>query len=227
MSERKRGERRGENWTWVCLECCYYCSTAKSCPALCDPMDCSTPGFPVLHYLPEFAQTHFLWVGDAIHSSYSLSPASLPPLKSFPASGSFPMSLLFASGGQSIEASASASILPMNIQGWFPLGLTGLISLQSKGLSRVFSSTTVQKHQFFRAQGSLWSKSHIMRILLLIFLVMATPLLEPVFPTGVESWQAIGHSAEQSLGHILPANMVHCEQKGEALCSLPTLHLSC
>ena len=66
-----------------------------------------------------------------------------------------------------------------------------------------------------------------MRILLLIFLVMATPLLEPVFPTGVESWQAIGHSAEQSLGHILPANMVHCEQKGEALCSLPALHLSC
>ena len=69
-------------------------------------------------------------------------------LQSFPASGSFPMSRLFASGGQSIGALASASILPMNIQDWFPLGLTGLISLQSKGLSRVFSNTTVQKHQF-------------------------------------------------------------------------------
>ena len=72
--------------------------------------------------------------------------------QSFPMSGSFPMSWFFASGGQSIGASASASVLPMNIQSWFPLGLTGLISLQSKGLSRVFSSTTVWKHQFFSAQ---------------------------------------------------------------------------
>ena len=69
--------------------------------------------------------------------------------QSFPASGSFPVSYFFASGGQSIGASAWASVLPMNIQGWFPLGLTGLISLQSKGVSRVFSNTTVQKHQFF------------------------------------------------------------------------------
>ena len=73
-------------------------------------------------------------------------------LQSFPASGSFPMSQFFASGGQSIRASASASVLPMNIQDWFPLGWTRLISLQSKGLSRVFSSTTVRKHQFFGAQ---------------------------------------------------------------------------
>ena len=71
------------------------------------------------------------------------------------------MSWLFISGGQSIEASTSASVLPMNIQGLFPLGLTDLVSLQSKGLSRVFSSTTVQKHQFFGAQPSLWSNSHI------------------------------------------------------------------
>ena len=82
-------------------------------------------------------------------------------LKSFPASGSFPMSQLFTSGGQSIGASTSASVLPINIQSWFPLGLTGLISLQSKGLWRVFSSTTVWKHQFFNTQPSLWSKSHI------------------------------------------------------------------
>ena len=79
----------------------------------------------------------------------------------FPASGSFPVSRLFASGGQSIGVSASASVLPMNIQGWYPLGLTGLISLLSKGLSKVFSSTTVWKRQFFRAQAFLWSNSHI------------------------------------------------------------------
>ena len=79
-------------------------------------------------------------------------------LQSFPASGSFPMSWFFPSSGQSIGASASASVLPMNTQGWFPLGLTGWISLLSKGLSRVFSNTTVQKHQFFSTQ--LWRLSH-------------------------------------------------------------------
>ena len=82
-------------------------------------------------------------------------------LQSIPASGSFPVRQLFASGGQSIGASGSASVLPMNIQGWFPLGLTVLITLQYKGLSRVFSSTTVWKHQYFGAQPSLWSNAHI------------------------------------------------------------------
>ena len=82
-------------------------------------------------------------------------------LQSLPASGSFPMSQLFALGGQSIGASASAWVLPVNIQGWFPLGLTGLISLLSKGLWRVFSSTIVRKHQFFSTQPFLWSNSHI------------------------------------------------------------------
>ena len=82
-------------------------------------------------------------------------------LQSFPASRSFQMSQLFTSGGQSIRVSASPSVLPMNIQEWFPLGLTGWISLQSKGLSRVFSNTTVQKHQFFSTQLSLQSNSHI------------------------------------------------------------------
>ena len=81
--------------------------------------------------------------------------------QSFPASGSFPVSWLFASGSQSIGVSASISILPMNIQGWFPLGLTGLISLLSKGLSSIFSSTTVWKHQFSAAQLSLWCNSYI------------------------------------------------------------------
>ena len=92
--------------------------------------------------------------------SYSVTPFS-SCLQSFPASGFFPVSRLFISGGQSIGASASASVLPMNIQGWFSLGLTGLISLWSKGLSRVFSNTSVQKHQFFSTQPSLWSNSHI------------------------------------------------------------------
>ena len=98
-----------------------------------DSMDCSTPGFPVLHYLPEFAQIHVLWIDDAIQSSHPLFSSCL---QSFPASGSFPMSQFFASGGQSIGA--SASVIPMNIQGWCSLGLTGSISLRSKGLSRVF-----------------------------------------------------------------------------------------
>ena len=90
--------------------------------------------------------------------SSSVVPFSSCP-QSFPASVSFPKSWLFTSNGQSIGASASASVLPMNIQDWFPLGFTGLISLQSKGPSRVFSSTTVQKHQFFSTQPSLWSNS--------------------------------------------------------------------
>ena len=91
--------------------------------------------------------------------SFSVTPFSSCP-QSFLASGTFPMSQLFASGGQSIGASVSASVLPMNIQDWFPLGLTSLILLQFKWLSRVFSNTTVQKHQFFNTQPSLWSNSH-------------------------------------------------------------------
>ena len=94
----------------------------------------------------------------------TISPSVIPfssCLQSSPASGSFPRSQRFASGGQSIGASASSSNLPMNIQGWFPLGWTGLISLQSKGLSKVFSSTTVWKLQFFGIQPSSWSNSHI------------------------------------------------------------------
>ena len=98
------------------------------------------------------------WCHPAISSS--VIPFSSCP-QSLPASGSFPMNWLFASGDQSIAASASASVFPMNIQGWFPLGWTGWISLQSKGFSRVFSNTTVQKHQFFGTQPSSWSNSHI------------------------------------------------------------------
>ena len=98
------------------------------------------------------------WCHPAISSS--VVPFS-SCLQSFPAPESFQMSQFFTSGSQSIGASASASVLPVNTQDWFPLGWTGWIFLQSKGLSRVFSNTIAQKHQFFGAQSSLWSSSHI------------------------------------------------------------------
>ena len=128
-------------WLVICVlyRCC---SVAKSYPALCDPMNCSIPGFSVLQCLPEFAQTHVSWVvGDAIQPPHPLSPPSPPALNL-----SQPMNWLFTSGDKSTGASASASVLPMNTQDWSPLGWTGLISLLSKGLWRVFSSTTIQKH---------------------------------------------------------------------------------
>ena len=123
---------------------------SHSVVSVCNPMDCSRPGFPVHHQLLEPAQTHVHRVSGAIQLSHPVGPFSFH-LQSFPASGSFPMCQFFASGGQSIGASASASVLPVNIQDWFALGWTGLIFLQSKGLSRVFSNTTFQKHQFFGA----------------------------------------------------------------------------
>ena len=113
------------------------------------------PGLPVPHHLPEFAQTRVHWVSDAIQPSHPLLPSFLSLV--LPASGCFPVSRLFASGGHSIGA--SASVLPISLQGWFPLGLTGLISLLSKRLSRVFSSITVRKYQFFGTQPSLRSSS--------------------------------------------------------------------
>ena len=127
----------------------YCCSVIQLCPTLCDPMDFSMPGFPVLHYLLEFAQTHVHCVGNAIQPISFSVILFFSCLQSFTASGPFPVSQIFASCGQSTGASASASVLPRNIQSWFPLGLTGLIYLPAKGLSRVFASTTVQKHQFF------------------------------------------------------------------------------
>ena len=133
-----------------------FSSVTQSCPTLYDPKDCSTPGLPAHHQFPEFTQTHVHRIGDAIQPSYSLSYPSPPTFNiSFPASGSFPVSQLFSWGGQSIGISASASVLPMNIQDWFPLGWPGWISLQSKGLSRVSSNTAVQKHRLFGAQLSL------------------------------------------------------------------------
>ena len=129
----------------------------QSCRTVCDPRDCSMLGFSVLHHLPELAQIRVHWVSDAIQPSHPLSSPSPPAI---PVSGSFPMSRLFASRGQITWTSASASVPPMSIQDWFPLELTDLVSLQPKRLSGVFSNTTVQKHQFFSVQPSLWSDSH-------------------------------------------------------------------
>ena len=146
----------------------------QSCLTLCDPIDGSPSGSPV----PGILQARTLEASQSFTIYRSLlklmSIELVMPtnhlilccflsscLQSFPASGSFPTCCLLASGGQSIVASASASVLPINIQGSFPLGLTGLISLLSKGISRVFSGTSVHKHQFFSMQPSLCSNSYI------------------------------------------------------------------
>ena len=119
-------------------------SVAQLCLTLCDPMDCSTPGFPAHHLLPELAQTHVHWVGGAIQPSHPLSSPLPPAFNVSQHQGLFQWISFFALGGQNIGASSLSSVLSMNIQDWVPLWLTGWISLQSKGLSRVFSSTTVQ-----------------------------------------------------------------------------------
>ena len=132
------------------------CSVAQLCPTLCDPMDCSTSGFPVHHHLLELAQTHVHQVGDAIQPSHPLS-SLLPSI--------FPSIRVFSN--ESALCSRWPKYWSFNISpsskysGLISFRTDGLISLQSKGLSRVFSNTTVQKHQFFSAQSSLWSNSHI------------------------------------------------------------------
>ena len=135
----------------------------KLCPTLWNTMDCSTAVFPIIHYPPEFAQIHVRWVSDTCNHLILCSPSSFC-LQSSAVSRSFPVSWLFTSGGQTIRASVSAPVLPMNIQGWFLFRFTGLISLLSRGLSRVFSSTPVQNHQFFIAQPSLWFMSHLLKL---------------------------------------------------------------
>ena len=133
-----------------------FSSVTQSCLTLCDQMDGSMPGLPVHHQTPRAYSNSCpssWWCHPNISSSVIIPFSSC--LQSFPSSGSFPMSQFFISGGQSIGVSASHSVLPTNIQDWFPLGWTGWISLQSKGLSRVFSNNTVQKHQFFGTQLSL------------------------------------------------------------------------
>ena len=151
-------------WTCVAL---VQPQTPKSCPILYNPMDCSTPSFPVL--LSPCTSSYPLnqWCLQCFNGSLMPSNISFPIalfsfcLQSFPASESFPMSWFFPSGSQSIRASAWVSVLPMNIQAWYPLRLIGMISLLSKRLSRVFSITTVWKHQLFGPQLPLWSNFHI------------------------------------------------------------------
>ena len=140
---------------------CCCCSVTQSCPSLCNPMDCSTPGFPVLHHHTEPAQTHVHCVNDASQASHPLlSPSPLPSV--FSSIRVFSNELALGIRWPKYWSfSFSISILNMNIQDWFPLGLTCLISLQSKVLSRVFSNTTIQNHQFFGTQLSSQSNSHI------------------------------------------------------------------
>ena len=135
-----------------------FSSFAQSCLALCDPMDCSTSGLPVHHQLPELTQTYAHQVSDTIQPYHLVVPIS-SHLQSFSASGSSQMSQLFASGGQSIGVSASVSVLPMNIQDWFPLGWTGWISLQSKELESLLQhhsskASILQCSDFFIVQLS-------------------------------------------------------------------------
>ena len=137
-----------------------FSSVTQSCRTLCDPMNCSMPGLPVHHQLPEFTQTHVHQVGGHLILCHPLLllPSIFPSIRVF--SNESALHIRWPKyWKQSI--SASASVLPMNIQDWFLLGLTGLSSLQTKGLLRVFSNTAVQKHQFSSAQLSLWSNFHI------------------------------------------------------------------
>ena len=131
-----------------------FSSVTQLCLTLCNPMNCSTPGLRLSSTPGAYSNScsSCRWCHPTISSS--VDPFS-SCFQSFPASGSFQMSRFFASGGQGIRVSASASVLPINIQDWFPLEWTGWISLQSKQLSRVFSNTTVQKHQFFSSQISI------------------------------------------------------------------------
>ena len=136
------------------------CPVAKSCPTLRNPLDCSTPGLPVLHCFPEFAQTHVHWVGNTIQPSHPLSlPSSALRLSQHQGLSQWVGSLHQVA--KILELQLQHQSFQVNIQGWFPLELPGLISLLSKRLSRVFSSTTVWKHQLFSARHSLWSNSHI------------------------------------------------------------------
>ena len=159
-------------WTWYAIPATEYklnkwvlysvqfSSVAQLCATLCNPMNCTTPGPPVHHQLPEFTQTHVHWVSDAIQTSHLLSSPS-PRAPNPSQHESFPMSQFFPWGGQSTGVSAIASFLPKKSQGWSLLKWNRWISLQSKGQSRVSSNTTVQKQQFFGAQLSSQSNSHI------------------------------------------------------------------
>ena len=140
---------------WDRFYLCLFCySVAQSCLTLCHPMDCRMPGLPVLHYLLEFVQTHVHWVGDAIQPFHPLLYPSPPAVDFSQHQGLFKWVDSFHQAAKVLAFYLQHHSFPINIQGWFPLGLTGWVSLQSKGLSRVFSSTLIQKHQFLGPQPS-------------------------------------------------------------------------
>ena len=155
---RPREPQRGRPGVWHCSTdqklCFVFVQSLSRVPTLCDPMDCSTPGFSVLQHLLELAQTHIHWISDAIQPSHSVVPF-FSRLQSFPASGFFFFQWVVSSHQVAKELELQFQHQSFQWTLWFPLGLTGLISLQSKRLSKVFSNTTIRKHQFFGTQPSL------------------------------------------------------------------------
>ena len=185
---------------------CFYCSVTHSCLTL-GPHGLQHARLPCPSQSPGVCSNSCLlsqWCHPTISSSVVPFCSCI---QSFPASGSFLMSQLFASGGRSIGVSASASVLPMNIQDWFSLGLTGLNSLLSKGLSIVFFNTAVQKHQFFDAQPSLWSNFHIHTSVQLLSCVrfFATPWIAACQPSlpFISSWSLL---KLMSIESMVPSN---------------------
>ena len=183
------GKNHKEAGQFVVLFACCCCSVAESCLILVNPMDCSMPGLPVLHPLPEFAQTHVHWLGDAIQPSHPLLSTSPPAFNLSQHQG------IFQWVGSSHQMAKvlklqlqHQSFSWINIQGWFPLGLTGWISHLSKELPRVFSSTTVCKPQFSGAQPSLWSNSHI------YIWLLVKPLLWLYKPLSAKWWFAFQYA---------------------------------
>ena len=137
-----------------------FSSVSQSYLTLCDPIDYSTPGLPFQNQLPEFTQTHGHWVGDATKPPHPLSSSARPTFNLSQHQGHFKWVSSLHQVTKKIGVSASISVFPMYIWGWFPLGWTGWVSLQFKGLSSVFN-IRVKKHQFFSIQLSLYSNSHI------------------------------------------------------------------
>ena len=171
-----------------------FSSVTQSCPTLCDQhsrLPCPSPTPRACSNSCPLSR----WCHPIISSS--VIPFS-SCLQSFPVSGSFLVSQFFASGGQSIGASASASVLPMNIQDWFPVGWTGWISLLFKGLSRVLSNTTVQKHQFFSTQLSLWSSSHMQTCALKSIHTLNSPLFTQLCEMNAEHTSSLIHRSEMT-----------------------------
>ena len=172
--------------------CC--CSVAQLCPTLFNPIDSSTPGFPLVHYLPEFAQTHVHWVNDVCHPPLLL-PSIFPIISVFSNESALPIRW---PKYWSFDFSTS---LPMNIQSWFPLELTALISLLSMGLSRVFSSTTIQKQQFLLWMWELnhkesWAQKNSCFWTVVLEKTLESPLdwkeIKTVYPKGNQPCIVIG-----------------------------------